>query len=72
MGIKVMGLNLGYMGGDKELLVFPHPNYILIASARSPTGWPGRWRSASSPGSREGSGGWPCDMKGSRACSLSW
>jgi hypothetical protein len=29
MAIKVMGLNLGYMGGDKELLVFPHPNYNL-------------------------------------------
>jgi len=34
MGIKVMGLNLGYMGGDKELLVFPHPNYILHSQRR--------------------------------------
>ncbi len=29
MGIKLKGLNLGYMGLDYELLVFPHPNYAL-------------------------------------------
>ncbi len=34
MGIKVTGLNLGYMGGDKELLVFPHPNYVLSSQRR--------------------------------------
>ena len=31
MGIKLKGLNLGYMGLDYELLVFPHPNYALTA-----------------------------------------
>ncbi|QFG03950.1 N-acyl homoserine lactonase family protein [Tepidiforma bonchosmolovskayae] len=29
MGIKIRGTNLGYMKLDKELLVFPHPNYAL-------------------------------------------
>jgi hypothetical protein len=31
MGIKLKGLNLGYMGLDYELMVFPHPNYALTA-----------------------------------------
>src|SRR5947209_953902 len=29
MSIKIRGLNLGYMGVDKEFLLFPHPDYIL-------------------------------------------
>lgn len=29
MGIKLTGVNLGYMGLDYEILVFPHPNYVL-------------------------------------------
>jgi len=37
MGTKVIGLNLGYMGGDRELLVFPHPNYILTSQRREAT-----------------------------------
>jgi N-acyl homoserine lactone hydrolase len=31
MGITLKGLNLGYMGMDYELMVFPHPNYSLTA-----------------------------------------
>ena len=29
MGIKLRGLVLGEMGIDRELLVFPHPSYVL-------------------------------------------
>ena len=29
MGIKLKGVNLGYMGLDYEVLVFPHPDYVL-------------------------------------------
>jgi len=29
MGIKIRGVNLGYMKLDKELLVFPHPEHVL-------------------------------------------
>lgn len=29
MSIKLRGLNLGYIGLDRELLAFPHPKYIL-------------------------------------------
>jgi N-acyl homoserine lactone hydrolase len=29
MGIKLKGLNLGYMGIDYEVLVFPHPDHVL-------------------------------------------
>lgn len=29
MGIKLRGVNLGYMGLDYEILVHPHPNYVL-------------------------------------------
>lgn len=31
MGTKLRGLNLGYMGMDMELMVFPHPNYLLTS-----------------------------------------
>lgn len=31
MGIKLTGVNFGYMGLDMELMVFPHPNYLLTA-----------------------------------------
>lgn len=31
MGTKLKGLQLGYMGMDMELMVFPHPNYALTA-----------------------------------------
>ncbi len=31
MGIKLKGLNLGYMGLDYEMMVFPHPNHALMA-----------------------------------------
>ena len=34
MGIKLKGLTLGDMGIDRELLVFPHPKYMLSASRR--------------------------------------
>lgn len=34
MGIRIKGLNLGYMGVDRELLVFPHPNYVLSSQRR--------------------------------------
>jgi glyoxylase-like metal-dependent hydrolase (beta-lactamase superfamily II) len=34
MGTKLRALVLGEMGIDRELLVFPHPNYILTASRR--------------------------------------
>ena len=29
MGIRLQGLNLGYIGLDREMLMFPHPDYIL-------------------------------------------
>jgi glyoxylase-like metal-dependent hydrolase (beta-lactamase superfamily II) len=29
MGIKLKGLNLGYLGLDYEMMVFPHPDYML-------------------------------------------
>jgi hypothetical protein len=29
MGIKLTGVHLGYMGMDYEILLFPHPDYIL-------------------------------------------
>jgi len=31
VGTKLQGVNLGYMGLDYELLVFPHPNHVLHA-----------------------------------------
>ena len=34
MGIKLKGLQLGYMGMDYELMVFPHPNHALMAGGR--------------------------------------
>jgi glyoxylase-like metal-dependent hydrolase (beta-lactamase superfamily II) len=34
MGTTLKGLNLGYMGMDMELMVFPHPNYALMAGGR--------------------------------------
>lgn len=34
MGIKLTGLTLGSMGIDYEMLVFPHPKYILTAGRR--------------------------------------
>jgi N-acyl homoserine lactone hydrolase len=32
MGIKLTGVNLGYMGLDKELMAFPNPELVLHAS----------------------------------------
>src|SRR3712207_1135285 len=37
MGIKIRGLNLGYMGLDYELMVFPHPNHALTAHRKEGT-----------------------------------
>lgn len=34
MGIKLKGLNLGYMGMDYEFMVFPHPDYALMAGGK--------------------------------------
>lgn len=34
MGTTMQGVNLGYLGLDYELLVFPHPNYILHTQQR--------------------------------------
>lgn len=34
MGITLKGLNLGYMGLDYEIMVFPHPNHALTAQRK--------------------------------------
>jgi len=34
MGIRLYGINYGYMGMDKEFLLFPSPNYILHSQRR--------------------------------------
>lgn len=40
MGIKLRGLNQGYMGMDMELMVFPHPKYLLSTQQQqAPKTW---------------------------------